>query len=63
MLKHEKLLSTNSTKSGAHYNFAKIQENKHTRESLYGSVPVQKEGSPCILGSLYVGAGGGRVTV
>ena len=27
-----KLPSTNSTKSGAHYNFAKIQENKHTPE-------------------------------
>ena len=30
MLKHEKLPSTNSTKSGADYNFAKIQENEHT---------------------------------
>ena len=30
MLKHEKLPSTNSTKSGAHLNFAKIQENEHT---------------------------------
>ena len=34
MLKQEKLESTNSTKSGAHHNFAKIQENKHTPEDL-----------------------------
>ena len=33
MLKHEKLPSTNSTKSGTHYNFAKIQENNHTPET------------------------------
>ena len=33
MLKHEKLPSTNSTKSGTQYNFAKIQENKHTPAS------------------------------
>ena len=32
MLKHEKLPSTNSTKSGDHYNLLKIQENKHTPE-------------------------------
>ena len=30
MLKQEKLPSINSTKPGAHYNFAKNQENKHT---------------------------------
>ena len=30
MLKHEKLPSTISTKSDAHFNFAQIQENKHT---------------------------------
>ena len=29
MLKHEKLPSTNSIKSGAHSNFAKIPENEH----------------------------------
>ena len=30
MLKHKKLPSTNSTKSGTHLNFAQIQENEHT---------------------------------
>ena len=30
MLKQEKLQSISSTKSGAHFNFAKIQENEHT---------------------------------
>ena len=30
MSKHEKLPSRNSTKSGAHKNFAKFQENEHT---------------------------------
>ena len=30
LLKHEKLPSTNSTKSGAHKKIAKIQENEHT---------------------------------
>ena len=37
MLQHEKLPSTNSTKSDAHYNFAKFQENKHTPECLFSS--------------------------
>ena len=32
MLKHEKLSNTNSTKSGVHKNFAKIQENEHIPE-------------------------------
>ena len=30
MLKHEKLSSTNTTKSGAHKNLAKVHENEHT---------------------------------
>ena len=30
MLKHKKLPSKNSTKSGAHKNLAKIHENEHT---------------------------------
>ena len=34
MLKHEKLPSTNFTKSGAHKKLQKIQENKHTLENL-----------------------------
>ena len=34
MLKHEKLPSTNPTKSGAHYNFAKFQENEHIPDTL-----------------------------
>ena len=39
MLKHEKLPSTNSTKSGAHGNFAKTQENKHTPGKVNGATP------------------------
>ena len=37
MLKHEKLPSTSSTKSGAHLNCAKFQENEHTPAVYYAT--------------------------
>ena len=35
MLKHEKLPSTNSTKSDAHTNLCKSEENEHTPEEFF----------------------------
>ena len=45
MLKHENLLSTNSTKSGAHSNFAEFQGNEHIPET-------SKSGAYCISNSI-----------
>ena len=53
MLKHEKLPSTNSTKSGAHYiilqNFSKTSTHTPGELQGWGEVPIPKSGSTNLL--------------